>query len=119
MFSGPILVFFQKYSQYRSKAPKQCPMTTFDHQECVKAPDPGLEADPRISWLEGSISLDFSVRAPRKLFKIGDFRDTVDPKPIQLHNKSSKESSPCWISALDCSFFRKLVHSALHNSEPF
>ena len=41
MFTGPILVFFQKYSQNRSKASKQCPMMTVDHQEWLKPPDPG------------------------------------------------------------------------------
>ena len=71
MFTGPILVFFQKYPQNRSKAPKQCPMTIFDHQEASKPPDPGLEADLRISWLKGSISMDFEVRTSEKSSRHG------------------------------------------------
>ena len=82
MFVGPILVFFQKYSQNRSKASKQCPMTIFDHQECSKPPDPGLEADHRISWLEGSISLDFAVRASRNISEMGIQNNTIDLKTI-------------------------------------
>ena len=82
MFTGPILVIFQKYPQNRSKASKQCPMMIFDHQECSKPPDPGLEADIRISWLEGSFSMHFGARAPRKISEIGGQNRRIDLKII-------------------------------------
>ena len=92
MFTGPILVFFQKYPQNRSKASKQCPMTIFDHQECSKPPDPGLEADLRISWLEGSISLDFAVRASRNISEMGIQNNTIrsENHPILYQSSQSK-----------------------------
>ena len=101
MFTGPILVFFQKYPQNLSKASKQCPMTIFDHQKCSKPPDPGLGADLRISWLEGSISFDFAVRESRNASRNHHQHDRNDQRPIPVHKKPSKESSPRWISALD------------------
>ena len=87
MFTGPILVFFQKYPQNRSKASKQCPMTIFDHHECSKPLDPGLGADLRISWLEGSISFDFAVRASRNISEMGIQNDRIDLTPVLVQKK--------------------------------
>ena len=101
MFTGPILVFFQKYPQNRSKAPKQCPMTILDHRECSKPPDPGLEADLRISWLEGSISLDFAVRASRNISEMGIQNNTIDLKNTLYCIKVPKVCSPTRILLLD------------------
>ena len=99
-FNGPILVFFQKYPQNRSKASKQCPMMIFDHQECSKPPDPGLEADLRISWLEGSISLDFAVRASRNNSEMEIFIDNIWSKLCSCDQKPSKRTSSNRISLL-------------------
>ena len=114
MFTGPILVFFQTYPQNRSKASKQCPMMIFDHQECSKPPDPGLEADLRISWLEGSISLDFAVRASRNISEMGIQNVTIGTKPFLSHWKPLKEASACWIPNVDRQFFHIKLHTALH-----
>ena len=111
MFTGPILVFFQKYPQNRSKAPKQCPMTILDHRECSKPPDPGLEADLRISWLEGSISLDFAVRASRNISEMGIQNVTIGTKPFLSHHKPLKEASACWIPIVDPQFFHIKLHT--------
>ena len=112
MFTGPILVFFQKYPQNRSKASKQCPITIFDHQDCSKPPDPGLEADLEISWLKGSISLDIAVRASRNISEMGIQNVTIGTKPFLSHWKPLKEASAFWIPNVDRQFFHIKLHTA-------
>ena len=118
MFTGPILVFFQTCPQNRSKASKQCPMMIFDHQECSKPPDPGLEADLRISWLEGSISLDFAVRASRNISEMVIQNVTLGTKPFLSHWKPSKEVSAFWIPSVDLQFFHIKLHTASRAKDP-
>ena len=118
-FCEPILVFFQKNNQNRSRDPRQCFVSKEHHKECSKTPDPVFRAIEQISWLEGSISSDFGVRAARNLSRLGGQNANIDLKPIQFYMKVSILTCPNWILALGCYFFHTKLQTVLSLKDSF
>ena len=113
--------FFKKKSkkhQNQSRGTRLCLSSKENHQECSKTPDPAFGAIDQISWLEGSISLDFAVRASRNISEMVIQNVTLGTKPFLSHWKPSKEVSAFWIPSVDLQFFHIKLHTASRAKDP-
>ena len=77
--------------------PKPCLGCINYHQRCLECSDPDSEATFKISWLEGSISLCFQVRAIFQVSEIDGQKRKFHSKPILSYKKIAKQAAPNWI----------------------
>ena len=103
--------FFKLSSESLQISPT-VPPNSWESSGILGRPWNGFRRESEISWLNCLISLDFLVRAPPKISKIGDQNEEFDLKTIQSHHKVSKGASASWISALDKLFSHTKLQTA-------
>ena len=100
-FCEPILVFFQKNNQNRSRDPRQCLVSNETHRECPETPDPVFRAIEKFH------------RVAPNIFLMDDQNANIDLKPIQFYMIVSILTCANWILALGCYFFHTKLQTVL------